>query len=157
MPASLSQPPRARQISSTQLVLREAKRLHRAATTNSPAEALPVLRRLLAASVVTAATLPSLFRARATVQRKHVLQALAREAGYRCWEDYRRELPLLDPEQVRQVASLQRGTSTLKLWFPDEPEAMRFAAEHGGHAVRIGRQAVVLPSVQREVGPLRGL
>jgi hypothetical protein len=153
--SSSSSPTRAAQTSSMQVVLREAKRLHRAATSDSLSDALPVLRRLLAMGVVTAPTLPRLFGARDAVQRKHVLRALAREAGYRGWEEYRRELPLLDEHHIQQVAALQRGASTLKHWFSDEAAAMRFAAENGGRTVRVGKQAVVLPAAQREVGETR--
>lgn len=71
---------------SRDLLLREAKRLHRAAQSDSPAESLPVLRRLLAAEAIPGPTLPAAFRARTQVQRKHVLRALTLEAGYPSWE-----------------------------------------------------------------------
>lgn len=146
MPISSPQPPCAGQISPVQLVLREARRLHRAATSDTLSEALPILRRLLATRAVTDWSLPSLFHARGTVQRKHVLRALAREAGYASWEDYRHALPHLDVSLLQQLVSAQRGTSVLKLWFSDTSAARRFAAEQGGQAVRIGVQAVVLPA-----------
>ncbi len=146
MPISSFQPPCAGQISSVQLVLREAKRLHRAAASGPLSEALPILRRLMATRAVTDRSLPGLFRARCTVQRKHVLRALAREAGYASWEDYRHALPHLDISQLERLASVQRGTSVLKLWFSDTSAARRFAAEQGGQAVRVGVQAVVLPA-----------
>ena len=150
MPISSFQPPCAGQISSVQLVLREAKRLHRAAASGPLSEALPILRRLMATRAVTDRSLPGLFRARCTVQRKHVLRALAREAGYASWEDYRRALPHLDISQLEQLASVQRGTAVLKLWFSDTSAARRFAAEQGGQAVRVGVQAVVLPAAPSE-------
>ncbi len=150
MPISSFQPPCAGQISSVQLVLREAKRLHRAAASGPLSEALPILRRLMATRAVTDRSLPGLFRARCTVQRKHVLRALAREAGYASWEDYRRALPHLDISQLEQLASVHRGTSVLKLWFSDTSAARRFAAEQGGQAVRVGVQAVVLPAAPSE-------
>ncbi|MBL8459537.1 MAG: hypothetical protein JNM92_09270 [Zoogloea sp.] len=150
MPISSFQPPCAGQISSVQLVLREAKRLHRAAASGPLSEALPILRRLMATRAVTDRSLPGLFRARCTVQRKHVLRALAREAGYASWEDYRHALPHLDISQLEQLASVQRGTAVLKLWFSDTSAARRFAAEQGGQAVRVGVQAVVLPAAPSE-------
>lgn len=146
MPISSPQPPCADQISSVQLVLREARRLHRAAASGALSEALPILRRLLATRAVTDRSLPGLFHARGTVQRKHVLRALAREAGYASWEDYRHALPHIDVSHLQQLASVQRGTSVLKLWFSDTSAARRFAAEQGGQAVRVGVQAVVLPA-----------
>ncbi len=144
MPISSPQPPCANQVSSVQLVLREARRLHRAAASGALSEALPILRRLMATRAVTDRSLPGLFRARCTVQRKHVLRALAREAGYASWEDYRHALPHLDVSHLQQLASAHRGTSVLKLWFSDVSAARRFAAEQGGQAVCVGVQAVVL-------------
>lgn len=145
MPTSPARPPRAPEVTPTQVVLREARRLHRAVASDSPAAALPVLRRLLATRVMPATTLPELFRTRTTVKRKHLLRALAVEAGHASWEDYCRVLPRLDARQVAQAFQLERGASTLKLWFASLAEARKFVADHGGRAVRIGRQAVVLP------------
>ena len=73
-------------------MLREAKRLHRAATSDALSEALPVLRRLLAARAVPACPLQALFRDRASLQRKHVLRMLAFEAGHASWEAYSQAL-----------------------------------------------------------------
>ena len=135
-----------------QAVLREARRLHRAATSDALSNALPVLRRLLAARAIPAGSLPQLFHQRATVQRKHVLRMLAFEAGHNSWEAYSRVLPGLDPEAVALSLALPHGagagtgTGTLKLWFAGEAQARRYAATHGGRALRVGRQAVVLPA-----------
>lgn len=132
----------------TQFVLREARRLHRAAASQAAFESLPVLRRLLAAGAAppAARTLTELFRMRGTLQRKHVLRALAFEAGHASWEQYRQVLPQLDVQALRQRAEAERGTGRLKPWFASEAEARRFAAAHGGRAVPVGRQAVVLAS-----------
>ncbi|MCB2034182.1 MAG: hypothetical protein KDF57_13060, partial [Ottowia sp.] len=51
------------------LVLREARRLHRAARSDQLSTALPVLRRLIAEGVLAGTSLPQLHRARHTVQR----------------------------------------------------------------------------------------
>lgn len=148
MPTRSARQSRATTSLSTQLVLREAKRLHRAATADSRWISLPVLRRLLAAGAVPAVTLPNLYRARDTVQRKHVLRALAVEAGYGNWEEYSGALPLLDAQQISRAIFLQRDTPGLKLWFTSEAGAAQFAATHGGHPVRVGRQAVVVPTAR---------
>lgn len=150
MPTHPSRQRRGPEVSSTQVVLREAKRLHRAATSDSPSAALPVLRRLLAARAVPAQTLPNLFRARNTVQRKHILHTLAAEAGHRSWEEYSRVLPVLDVQQLRQTFLSERSTASLKHWFASEADAVRFAAQHGGQAVRVRGQAVVLPAAPIE-------
>lgn len=130
----------------TQVVLREARRLHHAARSDSLSTALPVLRRLLVAGTVPVRTLPELFRRRATVQRKHVLRALAIEAGHASWEDYSRVLPHLDPLRVQHGVHVEHSVATLKRWFASESAALQFAAEHGGRALRVGQQAVVLPA-----------
>lgn len=156
MPTRPARQSRALASSSTQLVLREAKRLHRAATAISRLISLPVLRRLLAAGAVPALTLPNLYRARNTVQRKHVLRALAIEAGYGSWEEYSRALPLLDAQQISQAFLLERDTPGLKLWFTSEAGAAQFASAYGGHPVRVGRQAVVMPTAQLDPELLDG-
>ncbi|MGL4576315.1 MAG: hypothetical protein ACRCV9_16145 [Burkholderiaceae bacterium] len=148
MPTSSSRQLRGPEITSTQVVLREAKRLHRAATSDSLSSALPVLRRLLNAAAVPTQTLPSLYRLRSTVQRKHVLRTLAFEAGHASWEEYSRVLPLLDAQQLQQSFLSERGVASLKLWFPNEAGAEHFAAQNGGQAVRVRSQAVVLPVAQ---------
>lgn len=145
MPHLSARGPRVAPASSTDVVLREAKRLHRAATSDVLSDALPVLRRLLAVRVLAVRTLPLLFRERATVQRKHVLRMLAVEAGYGGWEKYREALPHLDPQALLQTLASERSPATLKLWFASEAEATRYAARHGGRTARIRKQAVVLP------------
>lgn len=153
MPTTPSRRPHGPAPSSTALVLREARRLHRAAASDSPSVSLPVLRRILAAAAVPAQSLPALFRARDTVQRKHVLRTLAVEAGHPSWEAYSRALPLVDVQHLQQALSAEQGTASLKLWFPSEDQARRHAAEQGGHAVRVGRQGVVLPVPQGGEAP----
>jgi hypothetical protein len=140
-----------------ELVRREAKRLHRAATSDSLAAALPVLRRLLAAGAITETTLPGLFRRRDTVQRKHVLRTLAFEAGSPSWEAYRPTLDHTDVRQLEAFAVVGTGYAKLNLWFSNEPDAARFASQHGGHSVRVGTQAVVLHDPERRrAGERRG-
>ena len=156
MPTRSARQPRVPTSPSTQLVLREAKRLHRAATADSRLISLPVLRRLLAAGAVLALTLPNLYRARDTVQRKHVLRALAVEAGYGSWEEYSRALPLLDAQQISRAILLERDTPSLKLWFTSEAGAAQFAAANSGHPVRVGRQAVVMPTARFDAGHFDG-
>jgi hypothetical protein len=127
------------------MVLREAKRLHRAATSDALSTALPVLRRLLAAGALPCATLPELYRRRQAVQRKHILRTLAVEAGFGNWESYRPSLAGNDAALLAQLAVQESGGSHLNLWFSDEAQAQAYAAVHGGRAVRVGQQAVVLP------------
>ena len=124
-------------------VLRVAKRLHRAARSSSLAEALPILRRLLAAQVIRGLTLPQLNQRRSSVQRKHVLHALAIEAGFLNWDAYRGALAETphDPPLPFDVHTGAAGYPNL--WFSSLADAEAHAARHGGRAVRHGQQAVV--------------
>ena len=144
-------------LTSIQVVLREAKRLHRAAISDSLSAALPVLRRILAAGALATTTLPDLFRVRCTLQRKHVLRTLAFEAGCRSWEEYRPTLAHTAVWQLKQFAVLEKGYANLNLWFSSEPEALQFATQHGGRAVRVGMQAVVLSASEGESRAARSL
>jgi hypothetical protein len=132
-------------------MLREAKRLHRAATSDALSEALPVLRRLLAARAVPACPLQALFRDRASLQRKHVLRMLAFEAGHVSWEAYSQSSQ--DSQSVVLSVAAQRSTAMLKHWFVGEQQAVQFASAHGGLVTRVGHQgAVVWPVPERQRG-----
>ncbi len=133
------------QTQSTKLLLREAKRLHRAATSDSLSQALPVLRRFLNAGATPIASLPDLFRQRHGLQRKHVLRLLAMEAGYSSWEAYRPALSQLTANQFEHLAVSETGFAHLNLWFASEVDALAFVSENGGRVVRVGQQAVVMP------------
>ncbi len=130
------------------LLLREARKLHRAATSKSLADSLPILRRLLGTQVIRGMTLPELSRQRHTVQRKHVLRALAIEAGYSGWEAYRGALIDMEPDRFQQFDVLRRTAGYPNLWFSSVAAAESYAVEHGGHAIRVGQQAVVLVEMQ---------
>lgn len=148
-PLSSSTPSSAAQAA----MLREAKRLHRAATSEALSEALPVLRRLLAARSVPACPLQVLFRDRASLQRKHVLRMLAFEAGHASWEAYSRALCNLAPPSVALSVAAQRSTAVLKHWFVGERQAVQFASVHGGLVTCVGPQgAVVWPMHERRKG-----
>lgn len=146
MPTAIARPSSGNPFTSTQVVLREAKRLHRAARSDSLSTALPVLRRILAAGAVAATTLPDLFRRRHVVRRKHVLRTLAFEAGHPSWEGFCPTLAKMDSRQLEQFAVVENGFANLNLWFSSEPEALKYATQHGGRAVRVGMHAVVLPT-----------
>jgi hypothetical protein len=130
------------------LLLREAKKLHRAAISESLADSLPILRRLLGAQVIRDMTLPELSRQRHMVQRKHVLRALAIEAGYSGWEAYRGALIGMGPDTLQPFDVLRRTAGYPNLWFSSVEAAESYAVEHGGHAVRVGQQAVILMETQ---------
>lgn len=124
-------------------VLRVAKRLHRAARSSSLAEALPILRRLLAAQVIRGLTLPQLSQRRSSVQRKHVLHALAIEAGFLNWDAYRGALAEGPQDPPLPFDVHTRSAGYPNLWFSSLADAETHTARHGGRALRCGQQAVV--------------
>lgn len=125
-------------------VRREAKRLHRAATSESLSQSLPVLRRLLSSGTIKGLSLLELHRQPDAVRRKHVLRMLAVEAGYAGWEAYKQTLTDRPADTVEHFDIVRRGAGYPNLWFSSLIEAQRYAAEHGGRPVRVGQQAVVL-------------
>ena len=124
-------------------LLRVAKRLHRAAVSSSLVESLPVLRRLLAAQVIRGLTLPQLSQRRSLIQRKHLLQTLAIEAGFLNWDAYRGALAEKPNAPPLPFDVHTRAAGYPNLWFSSLADAEAHAARHGGHAVRHGQQAVV--------------
>lgn len=140
---SITPPPKSPR-SALAAVLQLAKQLHRAAKAESPATALPVLRRLLASGAWHGSTLPSLYAARATVQRKHLLRMLAIEAGASSWEAYRAALDHTSSAQLTHFDLLRSQAGYPNCWFSTFDEAEQHAKQHGGRVLRVGQQAVVL-------------
>ncbi len=132
------------------LVLREAKRLHRLAQSDSLSSSLPALRRLLGTQVLRNMSLPQAFRLRSTVQRKHLLRLLAIEAGYASWEEYRPALVDVLPSALDHFIVLRDGWAFAHSWFASEQQAQTQVASAGGRVVRIGHHAVALTPAQIE-------
>lgn len=132
------------------LTLREAKRLHRLAQSDSLSSSLPVLRRLLAAQVMRNLSLPDAFRRRSAVQRKHLLRLLAIEAGYRLWEDYRAALVDMHPSALDHFIVLRDGWAFAHSWFASEQQAKAQVTEAGGRILQIGKHVVALSAEQVE-------
>lgn len=128
------------------VLLREAKRLHQAATSDSLATALPVLRRILATGTLAGLSLPTLHRRRDMVQRKHILRTLAIEAGFNSWEAYRPALALMTVEQLPHFDIARPQAGYPNFWFSTRAEAEAHVALHGGRLLPVGQQAVVLPT-----------
>ncbi|MDO3387823.1 hypothetical protein QWI17_18410 [Gilvimarinus sp. SDUM040013] len=125
-------------------LLREAKRLHRAASSESKQRALPILRRLLASKVLRDMSLIELYRRNSLIQRKHLLQLIAVEAGYNSWALYRRSIEL-HPQQVLAHYSLTLpDAGYTNLWFSTLSEANAYSKKHGGRTISVGTQAVVV-------------
>ncbi|WP_051414438.1 hypothetical protein [Pseudoxanthomonas suwonensis] len=139
----LASTPRAPRDSAIALFLRHARRLHDAARDDSPSRSLPVPRRLRAAGLFARATLPALYRARAEVRRKHVLLALAREAGCTDWAAFRTVLASSPEPHLDHLRLVQEGLPQLNLWFRSPEEAAPVAERLGRRVVRHGAQAVI--------------
>jgi hypothetical protein len=125
--------------------LRQARLLHRSARSDQRCDCLPVLRRLKAAGLFDALSLPQLFHLRHQVQRKHVLHMLARERGAPHWEALRPQLTeAASAPWLAQQRLGAEGTAELHHWFATVAEAAEFAARHGGEVLRHGAHAAVL-------------
>ncbi|HEY3535918.1 MAG: hypothetical protein ACTHJZ_21760 [Trinickia sp.] len=131
-------------VSHVEFLRHHARRLLRAAHADA-SRALPVLRRIKAASVVPAHTLAELFAAREGIRLKHVLNMLAAELGYPDWAACKRGVdtrPRAELDALRFDAGCFADFATN--WFPDHATARAWQAEHGGYLVRYGVQTVAI-------------
>ena len=123
-------------------VLHHARRLHLSARSTSISAAMPVVRRIHAAGLFPELGVAALYRKRAQLQRKHLLHALAVEAGHVRWEGYRDALRTLTPEQVTQAHMTDRWPASINVWFSNEAQA-RAAVGDDARLQRFGTQFVV--------------
>jgi hypothetical protein len=134
-----------------EIVLRQARKLHRAAKTGGISSAMPVMRRVHKAGVLPGHKLSSLYALRRQLQRKHFLRTLAIEAGFPDWERFRPEL-VQWPAQALAHLHVEEHFAQLNLWFSTEALARAHAAAHGGQVLRWGTQAMVLMQATPNVG-----
>ncbi|MBP0600448.1 hypothetical protein J8I26_20220 [Herbaspirillum sp. LeCh32-8] len=132
-------------VANSDFLRRYAKRMLRAARADGRSEALPVLRRIVAAQVTPEISLAELHPLRASLQLKHVLHTLARELGFPSWESCARQVDakpssLLD--RYRFELGMFRDFETN--WFPDMNAAQGWQREHGGYLIAYGNQAVAI-------------
>ena len=144
---SLAPPPLAEKqpITALALVLRQARKLHRAAQSSSLLLAMPALRRVHAAGIIPNSALSRLFRDRNDLKRKHFLRTLAVEAGFAHWEDFRPHLDQMPPEAFEHFNGADERSAVLNLWFSNEAQAQAYASVRGGRVLRFGTQALVIP------------
>ena len=139
------------------LLLRQARKLHRAASTGSIVSAMPAVRRLHAAGIFPGRSLSALYRDRGELKRKHFLRALAVEAGFADWESCKPQLGHLPVEAFARFKVEEEWFAFLNSWFSNEQDAQAFADKHGATVVRVGTQAVVLSlevgSPSRDITP----
>lgn len=143
-PKSTTRHPDSADNQTVTFLLREAKKLHRAATSESNLKALPVLRRLIAASIFRDVSLPELRRQQDMIQRKHLLHLLAIESGYTNWAEYKRAMSSNPQKNPAHYSLALQGIGYPNLWFSSMTEAEQYTLQHGGHAVAVGKQAVVM-------------
>jgi len=127
-------------------ILRVAKSLHRAAKSDSRPHSLPVLRRLISSETFRQTSLPELYRRRETIQRKHILQMLALEAGSLNWSEYKKKIQAKPEEQPLDYSLALKHAGYPNIWFTSLPEAETYAAAQGGQPIPVGKQAVVIPA-----------
>ncbi len=132
------------QSESINLLLREAKRLHRAAKAESLQCALPVLRRLIASNTLKNISLVALHRKREIIQRKHILNMLAYEVGYNNWAEYKQEMIAGRTITTEHYSILLKNTGYPNQWFSNLKEAKEYARINGGKPIPVGNQAVVI-------------
>lgn len=142
---STSTAPAPTSVSAVEQALRQARSLQRAAQSDTLTQSLPAIRRAHGAGVFAELSLSALHRQRHLLQRKHFLRTLAAEAGFVSWEAY---LPTLRSQTPQAYGHYTGGRDYgyPNAWFSTLAQAETYAAEHGGHVLRYGEQAMVVPA-----------
>lgn len=126
------------------LLLREAKKLHKASRSESISKSLPVLRRLIASKVLINISLLELRKNQTLVKRKHILHMLAYEAGYCSWTEYKQIVEIPHEKNVEHYAISLGEAGYPNLWFSTLKDAENYAVLNGGNPIPVGEQAVVI-------------
>jgi hypothetical protein len=127
-------------------LLREARKLHKTVKTGSLSQSLPILRRLITSKTLTQLSLPELRNKPDIVQRKHLLQMLAHEAGYSSWASYKQAIEATNTKHDDHYSLVLQQAGYPNLWFSSLNEAEEYVKYHGGKPVAVGTQAVVIVS-----------
>ena len=137
--------PSASSETNTDFLRRYARLMLRAARSEQPSKALPVVRRVHAARAGPAGRVTELYHARETLQLKHMFRTLATELGYDSWDACKRDIER-QPAQMLDRFRLDLGAfgDYEHIWFSDAPAAQAWQREHGGRVVVYGSQAVVM-------------
>ena len=124
---------------------REAKKLHKQATSSNKLESLPILRRLIKQNVFYDVKVMELLEKRAEIQLKYIYQLLAKEVGYKTWAELKQQLEEMSDEQKRHYSMKLKGAGYPNLWFSSAKEAESYVQINGGEVIAVGEQAVVVP------------
>lgn len=125
---------------------REARRLHKLALSNSKMKSLPVLRRLINSQVLSQLSLVELYQQQSLIQRKHLLNLLAKEMGYSHWALLKSALEHPEVNIESHSSAVLLGVGYPNLWFSNMEKALEYTSNNSGKAVRVGEQAVVVPN-----------
>ncbi|MEH6436832.1 hypothetical protein [Massilia sp. DD77] len=129
----------------TDFLRRVARLMLRAARSDHPSKALPVIRRVHAARAVSAGKVTELYHARQALQLKHMFRTVAAELGYDSWDACKRDIESR-PSTLLDRFRLDLGAfgDYEHVWFSDAPAAQAWQRAHGGRVVVYGSQAVVM-------------
>jgi len=132
--------------SNTDFLRRHARGMLRSAHSDQPSKALPIARRVHAGGVMPGLRVTELYRARTTLQLKHMFRTVAAELGYATWDACKRDIDRRTPDVLdRFRLDLGAFGDHEQIWFADHPTAVAWQREHGGRMVEYGKQAVVMP------------
>lgn len=136
---------RIEQANLVELWLYEAKLLHKSTKSDQLSHSLPTLRRLLNCNVLVGISLPELQKESSIIQRKHLLQLIAKENGFNSWVEFKTVLESesgTSDNYIPQRLKL-KNIGYPALWFSTMDEAVSYAKIHGGEAISVGTQAVI--------------
>ena len=137
--------PSALSETNTDFLRRYARLMLRAARSEHPSKALPIVRRVHAARAAPAERVTELYHGRETLQLKHMFRTLAIELGYDSWDACKRDIERRPAEMLdRFRLDLGAFGDYEHIWFSDAPAAQAWQRKHGGRVVVYGSQAVVM-------------
>ncbi|HYD81332.1 MAG TPA: hypothetical protein VEC06_16115 [Paucimonas sp.] len=141
----LNSPRSMSSVSNAEFLRRYGRLMLRDARSDHPSRSLPVIRRIHAAGVVPLPRVTDLYRARATLQLKHMLRTLAIELGYSGWEVCKNDVDRR-PSAIVDRYRMDIGAfgDWNQVWFASEAAALQWQRESGGRVVVYGSQAAVL-------------
>ena len=149
------QSPQKGTLTATDYLRFKAKKLLNCARSDAKSSSLPVLRRLISSKVFRTVKLSDLFQHRQHIQRKHLLQLLALEAGFSDWAALKANYKELSADRLPKDSSRLFEIGYPNLWFPSHREAADYIAEFGGELIPQGEQAVVVPHSLKEIEGLK--
>ncbi|WP_244815663.1 hypothetical protein [Caballeronia sp. Lep1P3] len=132
-------------VSNSDYLREHARRLLRRAREGDTSAALPVLRRLAAATVMREERIAELYASRGDLRLRHLLAMLAAELGYAGWDACARDIDARPAARIDRYR-LDAGAFNdfERNWFASEADALGWQRENGGYIVRYGDQAVAI-------------